>query len=367
MFDSLVAYQRDLGPDPRILLVGINEQDLNNQQSESPSDQSIADAIDIIQSHNPATIGLDLHRNIPQGEGREALARSLAADNIIGITKLGDFEGESIPPPPELNPSQVGFNDIPVDPDDKIRLNLFYASRSTDPDAEVHTSFGLMVALHYLYWQHGLEVSEGTNENEVIAIGDVGFKLMDVNFGGYQSVDAQGYQIPITFRSPTQLAERVSLTDVLNDAVDPELITDRIVLIGTTAYTSTDKFFTPYTLRSDSYQMSGVEVHLHMVSQFLTAVLDGYPLPWAWPDGVEIIWIIVWGSGGSLIAWQLRQRRYFVMAYGVGGAAIAATTLLFFWANAWVPVVAPLAAFTLASSGLLMYRRYRSRRLGRLR
>lgn len=367
VFDSLVAYQRDLGPDPRILLVGINEQDLNNQQSESPSDQSIADAIDIIQSHNPATIGLDLHRNIPQGEGREALASSLAANNIIGITKLGDFEGDNIPPPPELNPNQVGFNDLPVDPDDKIRLNLFYASQSSDPDAEVYTSFGLMVALHYLYWQHDLEVSEGANENEVIAIGDVGFKLMDANFGGYQSVDAKGYQIPITFRSPTQLAERVSLTDVLNDAVDPELITNKIVLIGTTAYTSTDKFFTPYTLRSDSYQMSGVEVHLHMVSQFLTAVLDGYPLPWAWPDSLEIVWIIVWGSGGSLIAWQLRQRRYFLIAYGVSVAAISTTTLVFFWANAWVPVVAPLVALTLASGSLLMYRRHRSRRSGRLR
>lgn len=360
IYDSLVAYQRDLGPDPRILLVGINEQDLNNQQSESPSDQSIADAIEIIQKHDPATIGLDLHRNIPQGEGREALARSLAADNVIGITKLGDLEGESIPPPPELNPDQVGFNDIPLDPDDKIRRNLFFASLGNDPEAEVYTSFGLMVALDYLYEQHDLEISAG-EEDEVIAIGDVGFRLMDTNFGGYQSVDAAGYQIPITFRSPKQIAERVSLTDILTETVDPELITDKIVLIGTTAYTSTDKFFTPYTLRSDSYQMSGVEVHLHMVSQFLSAALDSYPLPWAWPDAMEIVWIIVWGSTGSLLTWQLRQRRYLLMAYGFGGVAIAGTTLLFFWTNAWVPAVAPLAAFTLASGSLLMYRRYRHR------
>ncbi|MDV3353690.1 CHASE2 domain-containing protein [Leptolyngbyaceae cyanobacterium CCMR0082] len=365
VYDGLVAYQRDLGPDPRILLVGINEQDLNNQQRDSPSDQSIADALEIIQSHQPATIGLDLHRNFPIGEGRAALARSLTADNIIGITKLGDFQGERIPPPPELRPEQVSFNDFPLDPDGKIRRNLLYASLSTDEDAEVHISFGLLVAMHYLEKQHGLQPAPGDREDEFLKLGDTGFKLMNSTFGGYQSVDAAGYQIPITYRSPTQLAQRVSLTDILTDAVDPELITNKVVLIGTTAYTSTDKFFTPYTLRSDisdeNYLMSGVEVHLHMVSQFLSAVLDDYPLPWAWPDGAEIAWIIVWASGGSWLTWQLRKRRYLLLAYGIGVVAIAGTTVLFFLTNAWVPVVAPLAAFTVASGSLLAYRRYRQR------
>lgn len=365
VYDALVAYQRDLGPDPRILLVGINEQDLNNQQSDNPSDQSIADAIDIIQSHNPTTIGLDLHRNFPIGEGRAALARSLAADNVIGITKLGDFEGERIPPPPELDPARVSFNDFPLDPDGKIRRNLLFASDSTDPDAEVYTSFGLMVAQHYLYNRHGLEASESDVETEFMTIDGVGFTEMGATFGGYQSADPMGYQIPITYRSPTNVAAQVSLTDILTDRVDPELITNKVVLIGTTAYTSTDKFFTPYTLRSDissdKYQMSGVEVHLHMASQFLGAVLDDYPLPWAWPDGGEIAWIILWASGGSLLTWQLRKRRYLVMAYGMGVVAIAGTTVLFFLTNAWVPVVAPIAAFTLTSGSLLMYRRYRQR------
>ena len=365
VYDGLVAYQRDLGPDPRILLVGINEQDLNNQQSDSPSDQSIADAIEIIQSHNPATIGLDLHRNFPIGEGRAALARSLAADNIIGIRKLGDFQGESIPPPLELDPEQVSFNDFPLDSDGKIRRNLLFASLSLDEEAEVYTSFGLMVALHYLETQHGLRASEGERESDFMVIDDIRFKLMKPTFGGYQKADTAGYQMPITYRSPIQPAERVSLTDILNDEVSPQLIMDKVVLIGTTAYTSTDKFFTPYTLRSgisdENYQMSGVEVHLHMVSQFLTAVLDDYPLPWAWAESVEIVWMIAWASGGSLLTWQLRQRRSLIMAYGVGTGAISGTTVLFFLPNAWVPATAPLTAFTLASVILLIYRRYRQR------
>ena len=368
VYDNLVAYQRDLGPDPRILLVGINEQDLNNQQSDNPSDQSIADAIEIIQRHNPTTIGLDLHRNVPVGEGRAALASSLAADNIIGITKLGDFQGERIPPPPELNPAQVGFNDFPLDRDGKIRRNLLFASDSTDPNAEVHISFGLMVVLHYLYEQYGLQAADSEVNTEFMAIGDVGFTEMGPAFGGYQATDSQGYQIPITYRSPIQVAEQVSLTEILTNVVPPELITDKIVLIGTTAYTSTDKFFTPYTLRSDissdKYQMSGVEVHLHMVSQLLGAVLDDYPLAWAWPETAEIGWIILWATGGSFMTWQLRRWRYLAPAYGIGVIVISGTSFLLFFTNAWVPVVAPFAAFTLASGSLMLYRRYHQRRLG---
>ena len=367
IYDGLVAYQRDLGPDPRILLVGINEQDLNNQQSDSPSDQSIADAIEIIQQHNPTTIGLDLHRNVPVGEGRADLARSLAADNIIGITKLGDFQGERIPPPPELNPDQVGFNDFPLDRDGKIRRNLLFASNSSEPDAEVHISFGLMVALHYLYAQQGLQATNSDIDTEFMAIGDVGFTEMGPTFGGYQATDALGYQIPITYRSPVHVAERVSLTDILTNAVDPELITDKIVLIGTTAYTSTDKFFTPYTLRSDissdKYQMSGVEVHLHMVSQLLGAVLDDYPLPWAWSEAVEVGWIILWATGGSLMTWQLRRWRYLSLTYGIGIVVISGTSVLLFLTNAWIPMAAPLAAFILAGGSLMLYRRYQQRRL----
>ncbi|MEM9980817.1 MAG: CHASE2 domain-containing protein, partial [Cyanobacteria bacterium P01_D01_bin.2] len=214
----------------------------------------------------------------------------------------------------------------------------------------------------YLKQQHGLRPVESAENPELMAIGDVDFELMDANFGGYQAIDAAGYQILLTYRSPNQIAQRVSLSDVLANQVDPELIAGKVVLIGSTAYISNDKFFTPYSLRSDSYQMSGVEVHLHMISQFLSAVLDGYPLPWAWVNGVEIAWIIVWASGGSLATWRLRRQRYLGLAYGAGSAAIAGTAVLFFLRNAWVPLAAPLAAFSLASGSLLLYRRYRQRR-----
>ncbi|MEM9908404.1 MAG: CHASE2 domain-containing protein [Cyanobacteria bacterium P01_D01_bin.44] len=362
--DWLMSHSGDPGPDPRLLLVGITEQDLNNLQTEIPSDQAIADAIENLQAHQPITIGLDLHRNIPQGAGREALGQSLQAENIIGITKLGDDDGNIIPPPPELDPAQVGFNDFPTDFDNKVRRNLFFANSDNYADGEVIPSFALQVAADYLYQQHGLEVAPSTTDPDIIVVGDTLFNPITATFGGYQSVDALGYQIFLTYRSPDTVARQVSLSDVLNNAFDPSWVTDKIILIGTTAYTSPDQHFTPYSLLGGhNHQMPGVEVHGHMVSQFLTAVLDNQSLPWAWPDWLEISWICLCAGAGGALTWLIRRPSRFGLAGLGGGTAITGVGMGFFLLNAWVPIAAPLAAFVLSGGSLLAYRRYRLRQL----
>lgn len=354
-YDRIINLQPDLGPDPRILLVGINEQDLNNQQRGSPSDQSIADAIDIIQSHNPTTIALDLHRNIPQGEGQEDLVRSLAADNIIGITYLGNTPTESISPPPGLNSEQAGFSNMPLDPDSEIRRNLFFASLDDISAAEVYTSFGLLVALHYLYKRHNLKALASTHDNEVMAIGNVDFKRMDANFGGYQAIDAAGYQILLNYRSPNQVARQVSLTDILTNTVDPKLIKDKIVLVGITAYISQDKFFTPYTTRRDGYQMSGVEIQAHMISQFLSSVLDDRPLPSSLSEEHEAIYIFLLTiAGGCLTQYIFFRKTYmicFIAGFALSLIVLAHTLYWTIWIY-WVPIASPAIGFCMV--GIVM-------------
>ncbi|NEP16960.1 MAG: CHASE2 domain-containing protein, partial [Leptolyngbya sp. SIO4C1] len=357
-YDWLLSHRSDPGPDPRLLIVEITEQDLNRLQSDIPSDQVVADAIDILQTHEPATIGLDLHRNIPQGAGRAALSQSLQADNVIGITKVGDGADDAIPPPPELSPYRVGFNDFPIDPDSKIRRSL----QTFLSEGEAFYSFGLVVALHYLEQTRGLIAEAHPDDPDIMLVGEAEFAPIDRSFGGYQQIEAEGYQIMLDYRSPRQVAERLTLTEVLSQDFDPALVTDKIVLIGTTAYVSLDKFFTPYSLLSgDSYEMHGVIIHAHIVSQILSAVLDERSLIWAWPDWLEITWTIVCAGAGGLLIWRVRSplRRWLVGL--AGGSAIVATSVLFFSMGAWVPLGPPLSAFVLSGSSLLAYRRYRQR------
>jgi CHASE2 domain-containing sensor protein/tRNA A-37 threonylcarbamoyl transferase component Bud32 len=361
--DWLVAHQPDPGPDPRLLLVEITENDLSNLQRETPSDQSLADAIEILQTFNPAVIGLDLHRDLPQPPGTDQLRQSLAAPNLIGITKLGDGD-DSIPPPPGLPPEQIGFNDFPLDPDNKIRRNLLFASKSTEPGTPVYYSFGLRVALHYLADQRNLMPEANPQNPEYMNLGVTPFIPLGRTFGGYQSVDAAGYQVFLQYRSPQNIARRLSISDVLDQRITRDQVENKIVLIGTTAYTSRDKFFTPYSLLSgDNYQMSGVEVHAQMISQILRAALDSQSLPWAWPDWLEILWIVGCASGGSILVWTAhRPARLWLKVMGATAGIIGVSSAYFFL-NAWVPVVAPFTTFIIAGSSLLAYRRYQQKRL----
>ena len=101
---------------------------------------------------------------------------------------------------------------------------------------------------------------------------------------------------------PLQISYRVK--------IPPDLMTDRIVLVGSTAPSLKDVFFTSYNggLGSrDNGPIAGVEVHAQIISQIISASLDGRPLIQVWPDGLESLWIFVWTVGGAALSWSIRR------------------------------------------------------------
>ena len=101
-FDYMTRLQPDQGPDPRLLVVDITEQDIREQSEWPMSDQTIADLLNELQSHNPRAVGLDIYRDIPQGEGKESLSEVLQNPEIIAIESLGISEDDNVPPPPAI-------------------------------------------------------------------------------------------------------------------------------------------------------------------------------------------------------------------------------------------------------------------------
>ncbi|MEO0541621.1 MAG: CHASE2 domain-containing protein, partial [Cyanobacteria bacterium P01_A01_bin.105] len=369
LHDWLVSHRRDAGPDPRLLLVGITEADYSNEQRTILSDATLARVMETVQAHNPAVIGLDLHRDVPQPPGTDALRAQLSQPNVINITKVGSGD-DAIPPPPGVLPDQVGFNDVVIDRDNILRRNLLFMPALRD-ESEILSSFGLQVALAYLEDQHDIVAEASPQSEDVMQVGTAVFTPLTANFGAYHNADDGGYQVFLDYRSPRVSAHQVSVAELLGNEFDPDWITDNIVLIGTVAYTTTDKFFTPYTrLGGDNYEMYGVEVHAQMVSQVLTAVLEGRPLAWSWPELGEIVWVIVCGAGGSTVVGRVRRSHrgggnLLGADLMAGSAAIVGVSVACFFANAWVPAIAPLASFFLAGGGLIAYRRYRQRQLER--
>ncbi len=361
-YDQMVRLQPDLGIDDRLLVVEITEADLRELQRATPSDQSIADAIATLQQYDPRVIGVDLYRELPQEPGHEALMEQFADDNVIAIANIGD-QGDQleIPPPEVVPPSRVGFNDIPLDADNVVRRNLMFATHQN----QVLFSFSLRVALEYLAADDILPQNYAENP-DLLQLQNTVFHQLRSSSGGYQHVDSMGYQLLLHYRSPNQATRTIALSEVLAGNVPADWVRDKAVLIGTTAPSSKDVFYTPYTAgrRDTELQMPGVNIHAQMVSQILTATLNSEQaaIYWFWSDWAELGWMAICAIAGGSLAWWLR--RPLILALGSTGLLIVVvgTSAVLFTQNGWVPLAAPLATSIIAGTAVVVYRVYQSQR-----
>jgi CHASE2 domain-containing sensor protein len=353
VFDRLTRLNANAALDPRLLIVTIAESDLQALQRPTPSDQAVAQVLQNLEQDQPRVIGLDLHRDLPQAPGQTELLRQLRSPNVITITELGNSPETYIPPPPDVPDDRVGFNDIAIDPDGVVRRNLLFATTDTG----TFHSFSLRVALKYLAARNIVPRNSSINP-DWMQIGNTTFVPLEATSGGYQRADAAGYQILMRYRSPT-VARQVSFTDALNDRIDPSWVKDKIVLIGTTAPSAKDLFYTPFSAAEQTaHQMPGVMVHAHLVRQILDIALGEHPTFWFWSDPWEGVWILGWAIVGGSIAWVLRHPLLLGAVSIIALVILAGVSLLIFSQQGWVPIAAPAIALTLTGGAVAAYRTY---------
>ncbi|GAB1543107.1 hypothetical protein NUACC21_57810 [Scytonema sp. NUACC21] len=346
-FDQMVRLETDAGSDQRLLIVAITEADLQQLKNWPISDQTLAQVFQKLQQHKPKVIGLDLYRNIPEPPGHNALLKELRAPNVVTIYNLGDTSTEGVPSVPGVSPEQIGFNDLLLDPDGVIRRNLIYAYQGE----KKYYSFSLRLSLKYLADQNiSLQVT-----SDALKLGNTILPALRSKTGGYQNLDSAGYQVLISYRSPN-IARQVSLSQVLNGQINPNWVKNKIVLIGTTAPSLKDLFFTPYTAgQSANPRMPGVLLHAQLVSQLLSTTLDKQPLIWVWSEWAESLWVCGWALVGGVLAWRLRHPLYLgvvgvVVLGGLFGICFAIFTL-----GGWLPFIPSIIALIATGSSVLCY------------
>src|SRR3990172_7407821 len=113
---------------PRILLIGITEEDIHSQGRWPLTDATLARALEILIQHHPRVIGIDLYRDIPVPPGSEKLDAILTGNShIITVMKFGDDKYHGIPAPDALkNTDRVSFNDVLIDPGGTVRRGLLF-------------------------------------------------------------------------------------------------------------------------------------------------------------------------------------------------------------------------------------------------
>ncbi|HAA28021.1 MAG TPA: hypothetical protein DCE56_10605, partial [Cyanobacteria bacterium UBA8553] len=356
-YDRLVQLRPALPPDPRLLVVKVTEADLQSYGFPL-KDAVLNELLGKLEQYQPAAIGLDIYRDIPVEPGHAELSKTLqSSDRIIPVCKISDLENPGTPPPVGVPEARVGFADMGVDNNGIVRRALLFAFPENTSRCTSQLSFSFQLAQRYLALKG---IQPETTKEQNLKIGKALFKPLLPTDGGYQHGDTGGVQILLNYRSPdTQdhpLARSVTLKDVLSNRVDPSWVKDRVVMIGVTAPSIDDAFYTPYSSGQRRIQkMPGVVVHGQIVSQLLSTVLDGRPQLWFLSEWGEILWIWVWSITGGLLVRIVRHPGQLILAEGAALAALLGTSVVVFLASGWLPVAAPILGLIATSTGVLGY------------
>ncbi|NJM48249.1 MAG: CHASE2 domain-containing protein [Alkalinema sp. RU_4_3] len=343
--------------DNRILLVTIDETDIKEQPDRgqgSLSDTALSQLLKKLQPYQPKAIGLDLYRDFSIDSKQKQLQQQLQqTTHLIAVCKSSEAELNQvgIAPPAAVELDRVGFSDFISDSDGVLRRQLMFMNPDPNSSCLAPYGFGTRLAIEYLFAQ-GYEPS--FSPEGWLQFGSVKFPSLRRPMGGYQSIDDRGGQILLNYRSGKRPFHQVSLMQVLRGQVAPDLVKNRVILIGTTATSASDYWMTPLG-RSAKTQIEGVVVQAHMTSQLISHVLDRRPLLTSWPQVVDMGWIIGWSMLTALLLTCVRQRwvKYpgltqmaIVLLLG-GGLSVSGYALLL--RGRWVPVVPTLTALGLTT------------------
>ena len=364
-YDLLIQFRSgEAKPDPRLLVVTIDNSDIKYQEQEnlkdknvlqSLSDRTLDKLLDELEKLNPTSIGLDIYR--PHGFESSVASRLQNSNNFFAICKTNNIKNSrgdtSIAPPQELPSQYWGFSDVLQDKDEVIRRHLL--TMNPAPTDACHTNYSLsfLLALHYLSQQRDIKPKLTPERNlqiDPLVFGQKNynnsvFNRLENYSSGYQKIDDRGFQILLNYRYYSSFEEatyNISLQQILTSGI-PLLLKDKlqqpVILIGTMAMGENyDDFFkTPY-----GREIPGVFLQAQMVSQILSKVLDNRPLLWWWSNWTEAIWIWGWSIIGGLLAIYITSKLHLLLSIVISLLGIFGICSIVFTYGGWIPLIPPV-------------------------
>ena len=279
-------------------------------------------------------------------KGEQQLASVLKSNSsIVGVTRITE---PTIPPHPSLPEAQIGFADTFIDQDGSYRRTFL---GSFDEKNNYRLSLNTRLVEHYLA-KDSLTLENGIKDPNTIRFGQTEIPRFMSYTGGYIRADSGGNQALVNFRAGAEPFEKLSYTQVMSGSVPPDLLQDRIVLIGYVAESVAD-FITSGAIISDNPSLiAGVEFQAHAASQILSAVYNNRPFLTSLPELAETLLILCGGLIGAGLA--LSQRKptlhwLFAIALCASWIIICYALIVAGW---WLPTVPTLLAFMLNAAVL---------------
>jgi len=377
------------------------------------TDEVIMQTLQQILRQNPRVVGLHLYFNPSFSPAREQLKRLfIRHPNIIGMEKVVGNDEWALSIFPE---GQLGMSDMVLDRDAAVRRGLVAIY---DRQHQTYLSWGVQLATEYLR-EDGIEAKQRADGS--VRFGKTTLNRLNSGDGGYtQQLDTGGFQILLNFRGGHDRFQTVSLRQVLEGRVPPDLFRDKIVAIGPTsprlktAYRTPIRYnplyrkaiatpdtlntldgmtaqsletqnLNPQNLETQSIKVESLEqdedvrlmpsvlIHLNLTSQLLEAALYGSGMVQGVKTSLEWVWTGMWAVvaiGLYRRTWRMASRPrswrlWFNPCLKTGAVFITLFGLGYgaFLSGWWLPTIAPALSFSLAASFVLLYEVYQFNRL----
>ncbi|EAZ88287.1 CHASE2 domain-containing protein, partial [Crocosphaera chwakensis] len=379
IFDYFFALKPQDKPDNRIVIIGVEEEDIREFGYPIPDGTLAQLLLKVTENkiekrkekedelHFSPIIGLDIIRDIPVPPGHKQLREVFqTTPNLIGVgSTLTKGEQTLEFPPVLLEKNQVGDIAVPVDRDLIIRKGFLWPNLKNHPEIP---SLSLKLALMYLSNQ-GIKPKHSEINNKWMQLKETSFPIFRPTDGGYVSDEGGGYQILINWRKNGKPFPKYSLLDVLNDENNKIDFTNKIVLIAGTAPSINDTFITPLSLTDKKLPKKtyGVSNIAHLTSQIISSVLDERPLIKSIPDWVELLELWLWTLGISFILIKVNSDpfQYLInILLVIGGSSVIVFSIhyILFLNGYWIPLAPIFLSTVLTGIFYLLLSLYKNKK-----
>jgi len=334
----------------RITIIGITEEDIENLGRWPLNDKQLAGILQEALKFSPKAVGVDLFRNLPILPGTDRLESVLLSNpEIVMVSKFGT---DGVPPPACLEgSSQVGFSDILVDRGGVVRRGLLFL----DQKGIVGVSFGFQLALRYLE-KENVRPSPAQGNPHHLKLGPTVLPPFEGNDGGYIRADARGYQFLLNIENAGGHYPVISLSRFLDGDYEPNLFSERIILIGAIAESIKDHFYTSFSGGLGGEQhLPGIVLHASIAEQLIQYGLgEAEPLD-VMRETWEYALVGIWALIGAAVSLLSRSILTLTLAGLTGGLLIGLSAFLSLAQGIWIPMVPPLLAYSLSLLSVLAF------------
>lgn len=355
VYDQMVRTFAPSQPDPRILVVTIGEREYDTLKKE----ENIIKAIQILQANQPRTIAL----NLLMSDVSDKLSQAIAyRENLLVTCSSARSDNEEVPPPPGFD--EIGFSDLNPDQQTSsqvLRRAVILEKPIPHKKCGNGYSFSALAAIMYLEKQGIIADVSGRNQ---LAFGSKKIHALSATAGSYERFDHGGVQTLISYRNPQTGFTQLSFQQLLNRQFSPELVRDKLVLIGITAKSVSEnkQYYTPFTGDSNhaNYGMSATLIHAQVTSNLIDIGLGERRPIWYWSDWGEYGWILLWSGIGAFVAVRISQPLVLMGGESAIALVIYGIGFVFFSQAGWIPVIPPILTLGLSGLATVIYKAYQT-------